>query len=107
MKGFNYRIADRARGFYFNPSYVLVGSIQEWGKFTFRKKNQNFNSHFDNGVCGGAISILKWDKILIIGMGFTNGSGQGLLMHQFFFLIQSKSKGSNSPHPASRIPPAL
>ena len=47
--------------------------------------SHNGNSHFDNGVCGGAISILKWDKILIIGMGFTNGSGQGLLMHQFFF----------------------
>ena len=33
-----------------------------------------FNCYFDNGVCSGAISILKWGKLLVNIMGFSNAS---------------------------------
>ena len=45
------------------------------------------NSHFDNGVHNGTISILKWGKILVIKMGYTNASWKHLTvaMEPIFF----------------------
>lgn len=45
------------------------------GGILHSEKVQNSSFHFDHGVCDGAISILKWGKILVIVMGLTNASG--------------------------------
>ena len=51
-------------------SVLLAGSFQDQRNLALRKV-QNCNSNFDNGVRNGTISILKWDKILEIVVGFT------------------------------------
>lgn len=53
-----------------------MGSDQKEGKL-YSEKVQKCKSHFDNGVFNGTISNLKWGKILVMIMGFTNASGQG------------------------------
>ena len=80
-------VVDGPHEFYFNLSsiwagFILInGKVQDcnfnlssiWASFIqIKGKVQDCNFNFDNGVCHGAISILKWDKILVIVMGFTN-----------------------------------
>ena len=50
------------------------------------------NSHFDNGVCNGSVSILKWGKIMIIiVVGIRCASRLSHISNQQFLLVyQSK-----------------
>ena len=55
--------------------YVYLWVLLKNRENLLSEKFQNCNSHFYNGDHTGAISILKWDKISVIVMGFTKASG--------------------------------
>ena len=68
-------------------------------RFLVENKNPRETSGLENGVQNGAISILKWSKILLIVMGFTNTSGLTFYLKLPClerFLVENENPGETS-----------